>query len=279
MYVNILWLTKFQFYRYKKGLFIPLVFVLIANNKEKTYANMWIYIKQLCKDFNLTLDPKMLMVDFDKNIYKSILSVFPNCQLVGSRFHVAKAWHRKLNTDVPDIRDHYNDGTSEIGNWLRTFFGLPFLPPFEISEAFCELISEAPEYIKAIMKFPDHILINYMGEDSRSNVLYPTETWAKQPSNSFDGTINEIQSFYPQLNELYSNNHSTIWDVVHIFKKMQADTYFKIENTKLKILPILDQDHIEKLKFNYSIWCKYTDGIISRYCYLNTFGHIYNFVP
>lgn len=244
----------------------------------KTYSSMWKYVKQLCEDFNLILDPKTFRLDFDKNIHKSVLSVFPDCQLLGCRFHIAKAWHRRLNAEMTELRNHFNDGTSEIGNWLRTFFGLAFLPPNEISDAFCELIAEAPDSSDSLMRFPDHILIDYMGEDWQSNVLYPTETWAKQPSNSHGGTFNEIQSFYPQLNELFSNGKSTIWDVVEIIKKIQTDTYIKIEHTKLNTLPLLEHEQIEKLNFNYTLWCKYVNGHISRLSYLNTLGHIYNFV-
>lgn len=275
MYFKVLLLL---FCRYKNGLFIPLIFVLLINNNQKTYLTMWNYIKKICAELNLTFYPKIFRLDFDRNIYLSMRSMFPDCMLLGCRYHVAKAWHRKLNTEMFELRDHFNDGTSEIGNWLRVFFGLAFLPPDQISDAFCELIEEAPNCTDILMQFPDHILIDYIGEDSQNIALFPPEMWAKQPSSTLYGTTNEIESFYPQFNELFFHTKSTIWNVVDVLKKIHIKSYIKIDNMQLNVLPGIEYEDMEKLNFNYILWCKYTNGNISRLSYLNTMGHIYNFI-
>jgi hypothetical protein len=55
---------------------------------------------------------------------------------------------------------------SEILNWLKPFFGLAFLPSTEISDAYYELFSIAPDSDK-VSAFSDYILANFIENDSR----------------------------------------------------------------------------------------------------------------
>ena len=72
-----------------------------------------------------------------------ILCIFPYAQIKRRRFHLAQAWYRQIGK--LGLKIEYDKNESEISNWLKYFFGLAFLPFTEISDAFYELYSIAPD--------------------------------------------------------------------------------------------------------------------------------------
>jgi hypothetical protein len=62
---------------------------------------------------------------------------------VDCTFHLAQSyfWHIQNNKQ---LLLEYNNKNSNIGNWLKSFFGLPYLPPKEVKDAFTQLISDYP---------------------------------------------------------------------------------------------------------------------------------------
>lgn len=79
-----------------------------------------------------------------------------------------------------------------MGKWLKSFFEFSFLPPAEVSEAFCILIELSPS--ENALKLADYILENYKEENS----LFPSEMWAEAPS-SIPKTTNGPESFHEHL--------------------------------------------------------------------------------
>jgi hypothetical protein len=46
------------------------------------------------------------------------------------------------------LRNAYKDINNELGQWLKLFFGLPFLPSDKIEDAFLTLIAECPSLVE-----------------------------------------------------------------------------------------------------------------------------------
>ncbi|KAF0709573.1 Uncharacterized protein FWK35_00033720, partial [Aphis craccivora] len=82
----------------------------------------------------------------------------------------------------------------ELGKWLKLFFGLPFLPPHEIENAFVELVSICPN-IDIGCLFSDYILNTNVEDDC----LFPPKIWAQEPSENHRTTYLKI------LNAAYKN--------------------------------------------------------------------------
>jgi len=79
---------------------------------------------------------------------------------------------------VQQLRTAYTND-DELGKWLKLFFGLPFLPPHEIENAFVELVSICPN-IDIGCLFSDYILNTYVEDDC----LFPPKIWAQEPSEN-----------------------------------------------------------------------------------------------
>jgi hypothetical protein len=59
----------------------------------------------------------------------------------------------------------YNNNQNETGLWLKMFFGLPFLPVHEVTEAFVDLISICPPQ-DACTAFGDYTFLTTTSKDS-----------------------------------------------------------------------------------------------------------------
>ncbi|KAL4119276.1 hypothetical protein QTP88_012109 [Uroleucon formosanum] len=64
---------------------------------------------------------------------------------------------------------------SEIGLWLKFFFGLLFLPPAEVGDAFTELLSIMPADNECV-EFADYVLDTYIDEISKFPLIYSLYT-------------------------------------------------------------------------------------------------------
>jgi hypothetical protein len=68
------------------------------------------------------------------------------------------------------------DNSNELGKWLKMFFGLAFISPEEVVDAFHELISICPNDDGFI--FSDYIIHNYIEDHCQ----FPPNIWAETPS-------------------------------------------------------------------------------------------------
>jgi len=119
---------------------------------------MWKYIQKLCEKYILEFSPKTLLVDFEKAAHDGFLAVFPNSKIKCCQFHLGQSLFRKIQ--ILGLRNEYTK-YSEIGIRLKSFFGLAFLPCTEVSDAFEDLMSIAPED-QTILNFSDYVLETYI---------------------------------------------------------------------------------------------------------------------
>ncbi|KAL4126116.1 hypothetical protein QTP88_010345 [Uroleucon formosanum] len=91
---------------------------------------MWKYLLELCQQFfTSTLDVQKLHLDFEAGAHEAAKEIFPTVMII--------------NGDL-NLRNAYNDNNNELGQQLKLFFGLPFLPSDEIEDAFLASIVECP---------------------------------------------------------------------------------------------------------------------------------------
>jgi hypothetical protein len=139
------------------------------------------------------------------------LCIFPYAQIKCRRFHLAQAWSRKIGK--LGLKIEYDKNESEISNWLNYFFELAFLPFTEISDAFYELFSFAPDNDK-VSAFSDYILANLIENDSR----YPPHLWTVPLSNE-PRTNNDSKLYYRHLIDQLYNSYLSIYNFIEVFKQ------------------------------------------------------------
>ncbi|XP_060855521.1 uncharacterized protein LOC132933226 [Metopolophium dirhodum] len=188
--------------------------------------NLLFMIKHDCIDFfadGSQFILKKLHVDFEKAAHQAAYEVFENVQLIACRFHLGQSWWRKINSDSI-LRIAYKKENDELGNWLKSFFGLAFLPNHEVADAFVELMSVCPND-KVCSEFSDYVFNNYIDDESP----FPPNIWAKEPM--FDPrTTNAVESFHRTYNSQFYKSHPHIHLVIMVLQETQAETMTKIRS-------------------------------------------------
>ncbi|XP_025424074.1 uncharacterized protein LOC112693292 [Sipha flava] len=140
---------------------------------------------------NTNLNPQLLFLDFEVGVHTAASNVFKNIKIKACQFHLCQAWYRKINS-IPILHKEYKDKNSEIKKWLKMFFGLPYLPENLISDAFNDILSEAPK-LKKCTEFANYVLENYIDTEQ-----FPSSMWAEEP-NASKRTTNGAESYHSQL--------------------------------------------------------------------------------
>ena len=109
---------------------------------------------------------------------------------------------------------------SEVGCWLRCFFGLPFLPYSEVYDAFTMLVSDVPS---TDLTFPDFIYDNYI----REHASFPPNIWAAKPTED-PRTTNGAEAFHSHFNAQFYSPHPNIHKVIDVLLSLQAETKLKL---------------------------------------------------
>lgn len=207
----------------QNGHYIPLVFVLLPNKETRTYATMLKLIQTKCSELNLIFKPKFVVVDFEKAIHNAISNIWPDAIIQGCKFHLTQAWYRKiLNLG---LSKEYKDCESETGKWLKYLFGLPYLNPTEVGDAFVFDFVEIQPKDDRISKLSDYLVDTYLNEDSD----FPPSMWAAA-SASAERTTNACESFHAHFNESFYNKHPHIFQFLEVLGRFQTNTYIAIQS-------------------------------------------------
>jgi hypothetical protein len=120
---------------------------------------------------------------------KAVLKIWPNASIRGCFFHLSQAWYRKINSLGLSV--DYQQPDSDIGFWLKRFFGLSFLNPTEIEDCLAfDIMEDAPNDERS-MQFSDCILSTYAAPDA----TFPPTIWANHDLNEVK-TTNGCESFH-----------------------------------------------------------------------------------
>jgi len=105
---------------------------------------MWNTLQNICIQItgNIT-HLSNFHVDFEKAAHNAVLQIFLNCKIACCNFHLGQNWFKHIQQHKI-LSSEYLNNDSEIGKWMKYFFGLSYLPPEEVSDGFGDLMSIAP---------------------------------------------------------------------------------------------------------------------------------------
>uniref|UniRef100_A0A8D8LA82 MULE transposase domain-containing protein n=2 Tax=Cacopsylla melanoneura TaxID=428564 RepID=A0A8D8LA82_9HEMI len=194
---------------------------------------MWTELSQVLQFYSTnyslymeTFSPKNIYIDYELSIHTAALSVWPSVVLKGCRFHLGQAWYRKIQNLGLSLE--YQSKSSEVGNYLKLFFGLPFLPPEEVGDCFTmEIMAIQPTGIPAVESFTDYILNNYILDSSR----FPPMIWAEFSEN-ISRTTNACESFHSKLNNMFYKTRPNIYVLLEALNEVQTMTTVKINTIR-----------------------------------------------
>ncbi|XP_008178226.1 uncharacterized protein LOC103307743 [Acyrthosiphon pisum] len=224
---------------------------------------MWNYLKDLCLiTTSKVLEIKYLHLDFEIGAHEAVRETFSGVTIFGCRFHLAQAWWRK---------NAYKEKNSEFGDWLKMFFGLPFLQHTEVEDGFIQLMSLCPNELYGHI-FADYILKTYVEPDC----LFPPVLWAKEPFQH-PRTTNAAESFHRTFNRQFYCTRPPIYAVIQTLLETQEETSLKlntIQQGTVQKASKAEEETIAKTIQSYRNYCqnKSSEELIK---YLTHLGNLY----
>jgi len=126
------------------------------------------------------------------------------------------------------------------------FFGLSFLPPVEVADAFTELLSSIPAENECV-HFADYVLDTYIDENSK----FPPHLWVSSPIFDHPRTTNGPESFHSHYNSQFYTTHPYIHQVIAALLEIQTENITKINSISKNVPNVRRKEITEK-----NILCK-----------------------
>ena len=172
-------------------------------------------------------------------MHNVIVALFPDARIDCCSFHLGQAWWRNIKRI--GLSSEYKDKSGEIGKWLSKFFGLPFLLPEEVDDAFVEdIMADTHDNEKCM----DYVLNNYIEETAR----FPPQLWACVLSMFHKRTNNGPESFHAHFNAEFYAAHPPLCIFVDVLLKQQHVNYINIRG--MDIPAGIRREMREKLEYS-----------------------------
>lgn len=207
---------------FKNGFYVPVIFAFLSSKSTDTYRTLWSNIKELCL-YQLKLAPEItdIYLDFELAAHNAIKAEFPTCNIHGCNFHLCQSWYRRIQKDKKLLR-HYR-GNSDVGKWLKLFYGLSYIPHEIVYNAFTSIMLQAP--VEG-MQFSYYVLTTYIEE----GCSFPPHIWAAPPALDCPRTTNGAEAFHRDFNRQFYNPHPNIHHVIKTLEEVQAESSLKIRS-------------------------------------------------
>lgn len=252
----------YTIHAFKDNGYVPLVFAFLPSKTTECYTKMWNFVVNLCVQYGLLFIPIHCILDFEYAAHTAFLTVFPGSYLSCCSFHYGQAIYRKIQS--LGLVEEYN-GHTECGKFLKQFFGISYLPPDEVEEAFLYFVQTVP-VDKRLADFLEYMAKTYIGPRSR----FPPYLWASSPAYQ-PRTTNGAESFHRHLKDQFVSPHPSVHLVVEVLKKLQTETYVKCNALSVNAKKRKNQHDKEAKILQH--WQQYTCDEISRTQYIKAVGY------
>lgn len=243
---------------YDRGLYVPCVFCLLPSKTENVYRDMFTSIRNMCAEQNHVLQIQSIHLDFEKAAHVAVQAVWPHVHIKCCHFHLSQSWYRKIAS--VGLGDEYKTADSEIGLWLKRFFGLSFLTPAEIQDAVAfDLMDDAPDDPRCT-SFSDYVLQNYVGAEAS----FAPAVWADPEIDSIR-TTNACESFHRHFADNFYYAHPSIFEFMSVLQAVQTSSYVKMNSIQTGLgLPAVRPQRRQKLQEMRRLRARYDAGELNR---------------
>lgn len=206
---------------------VPAVYMILPNKKQSTYSKC---IQELLI-LNYELNPKTIMIDFEKGAINAFKNAFPHTCIKGCFFHFNQSVYRKVQEF--GLKRRY-DTDSAFALKLRLLCALAFIPVEEAVMVFEELIDAKiiPEEANEVV---DYFEDTWIGRPDRRNgrrpPLFSIEMWNcySRVIDNLPKTNNNIEGWHRSFAQLINCNHPNIWNFIEALQKEQSRNELMME--------------------------------------------------
>ncbi|XP_055849720.1 uncharacterized protein LOC129914472 [Episyrphus balteatus] len=216
----------FSVHGYIENSVVPLIYCLMSSRTKQAYNKFWQELLRCAGEFNITLQPNIIVSDFEPAILLSNGENFPNSRTQGCLFHFGQIiWRR-----VQDLGLAAKYGREEaFASEVRMIKALSFVPPSEVEQYYTALYGSITH--QEARNLAQWFKLNYIGSE-RTKPRYKPEFWTTGASASnlhFPRTQNSVEAWHRRLKVVVGQRHAGVYKLVSdlaketIVSKMTVD--------------------------------------------------------
>jgi len=250
--------------------YVPLIYCLLNSKRQASYELCFNCVSDLCKEHGVDLQPNTVVTDFEIGLINACKVVWSNSRQVGCRFHLTQAWWRAIQRF--GMTTAYKTNT-DVGQWLKLFFGLPFLKPERVPQCFEGIIGQIPKgtgnHPYRVNEFISYMKNNYV----LPNSTYPPSLWAEFCTID-NHTTNACEAFHRHFNHNFTSPRPNIYEFIEVLLNFQKEVYVLINSRNE---PSRKKSHSEDTKLKFMNFCfkKFETGAWSEVEFLKRISFYY----
>ncbi|CAF1563135.1 unnamed protein product, partial [Didymodactylos carnosus] len=184
----------------------------------KTYEQILKTIIEQENKYNIVVEPKRAVSDFEQATFNAVSNIFPNCKISGCFFHYSQSLWRRIQTGglISYLKVSDSKCTESSINWFRGALGLALIPLHIVSETWANIMSEYTPDDPAATTFNDYITDTYVDDDA----IFPSFIWNVHDLIITDQprTNNHVEGFHNRLKQHFSV-HPHIYEFIEALKE------------------------------------------------------------
>ena len=220
------------------------VYAIIKGKRRDTYTELFDAIIGSCAQYNLDLNIRYIVTDFEDAVLRASSSSFgPNVINRGCFYHLTQSTYRKVQS--LGLTQHYLED-EDFRHFCGMMDGLAFLPFDEVHDGMAYLRTVVPDEGADLLDYFDKTYVSgsyrmLPGGDGqpmrlrRTPPLFPPELWNvhEQTLNGDARTNNTCEGWNNKFSNLVGYKHPTVWKTIAWFQKENATVETIIEQDAL----------------------------------------------
>ncbi|KAM7307232.1 uncharacterized protein ISCGN_010868 [Ixodes scapularis] len=153
------------------GTVVPLVFALLSNKTQSTYARLFSVLRAHINHLNV----KVIYTDFELAAMNSFQNQFPGVLLQACFFHLAQSVYRKVQENH-DLRQRY-DTDKDFSVLMRMLPALAFIPLGDLDAAFDSLMEIFPDEAMPLAQYFEDTYLGRRRGLRRISPMFAPSLW------------------------------------------------------------------------------------------------------
>lgn len=241
----------------------PLLFVLFTNKDKASYDVMFELMIEYCNDNNISLNPNIVLMDFEKAANVSLRQNFELVNAKGCFFHFRQIIYRKVQRE--GLTTKYNSDHT-FNTEVKCILALYYIQPANIAMYFNDLINTMSNDAR---KIADWFGIKYINGTNKQPPVYSPNFWTQCNDKTIPRTQNSAESFHHHINQICAKRHVGFYRLVGelqsetsaniaaierirngepLPKKRKAKNEYKLRRIDNILKEITEYTHVELLK-------------------------------
>ena len=216
----------YSIHGFVRGIWVPLVFVLMEKKDEESYVRVLTMLKEKAsKLLDKEVAPHFIAVDFEAASHNAVKRVFPKTTIAGCAFHFGQIMFRRLQAEGLQGAHNSADGV-DVRRSFKAICGLCCVPLADVDDAFEVLREEVPESLQPLL---DHLETTYVrGRKTKRGMQppqFPPHTWncVERIEVGLPRTTNTCEGWHSRMNVIFVKHHPSVYEFLEVMLKEMAE--------------------------------------------------------